>query len=66
MSKYIALVGFAGEVSMYKNEIKELTNEDTINDLIKAKYIKKIEETTEEIESDIPIVNEEVNESEDK
>lgn len=38
--KYRALVGFSGLVTMRKNEVRELTDEEIIKDLLKAKYIE--------------------------
>lgn len=37
---YRALVSFSGLVTMRKNEVRELTNEEIIKDLLKAKYIE--------------------------
>ena len=41
---YKAKVSFSGLVSMYKGETKELTDEEIIKDLLKAKYIEKVED----------------------
>ena len=38
--KYRALVGFSGLVTMRKNEVRELTDESIITDLLRAKYIE--------------------------
>ena len=40
--KYKALVGFSGIVSMAKGEVKELTDEKVINDLLNANYIEEV------------------------
>lgn len=37
--KYKALTSFSGVISMSKNEVRELINEDLIKDLTKAGYI---------------------------
>ena len=37
--KYKALTSFSGSISMYKDEIRELTDENLIKDLTKAGYI---------------------------
>lgn len=37
--KYKALTSFSGSISMYKDEIRELTNQVLIKDLTKAGYI---------------------------
>ena len=37
---YKAKVSFSGLITMYKGETKELTNEEIIKDLLKAKYIE--------------------------
>lgn len=42
---YKAKVSFSGLVSMYKGEIKELTDEEIIKDLLKAKYIEEVKDT---------------------
>ena len=38
--KYRALVGFSGLLTMRKNEVRELTDETIIKDLLQAKYIE--------------------------
>ncbi len=40
--RYKALVGFSGIVSMAKDEVKELTNQNIIDDLLNAKYIEEV------------------------
>lgn len=40
--RYKALVGFSGIVSMAKDEVKELTDQNVINDLLSANYIKEV------------------------
>lgn len=42
---YKAKVSFSGLITMYKGETKELTNEEIIKDLLKAKYIEEVKET---------------------
>lgn len=42
---YRAKVSFSGLITMYKGETRELTNEEIINDLLKAKYIEEAKET---------------------
>lgn len=37
---YRALVSFSGLVTMRKNEVREITDEEIIKDLLKAKYIE--------------------------
>ena len=37
--KYKALTSFSGAFSMYKDEIRELTDPELIKDLTKARYI---------------------------
>ena len=38
--KYRALVGFSGLVTMRKNEVRELSDEAIVKDLLQAKYIE--------------------------
>lgn len=38
--KYKALVGFSGIVSMAKGDVKDLTDQAAIDDLLNAKYIE--------------------------
>ena len=45
--KYKALVSFAGKISMAKGQVREISNQELISDLLKAKYIEAIEEVTE-------------------
>lgn len=40
---YKALKSFTGEVSMFKDEIKEIDDEKVANDLINSGYIVEIE-----------------------
>lgn len=40
--KYKALVGFSGIVSMAKDEVKEFTDQNVIDDLLNAGYIKEV------------------------
>ena len=40
--KVEALTSFAGRVSMYKGEVKDI-DDSLANSLLKAKYVKKIE-----------------------
>lgn len=44
MTKYKALVGFAGALSMYEGEERELPDNKLIKSLVKNKYIKKLKE----------------------
>lgn len=44
MAAYKALVSFAGRVSMYKGQVKNLTDKDVIADLLRAGYIEEIEQ----------------------
>lgn len=39
---YKALKSFVGKVSMYEGEVKEITDEEVIKDLLKAGFIKEI------------------------
>ena len=38
--KYRALVSFSGLVTMRKNEVRELSDEAIVKDLLQAKYIE--------------------------
>ena len=40
--RYKALVGFSGIVSMAKDEVKELTDQNVVNDLLNAGYIEEV------------------------
>lgn len=42
---YRALVSFSGVISMYKGEVREITNKEVIKDLLQAKYIEEVKET---------------------
>lgn len=44
MAAYKALVSFAGRVSMYKGQVKNLTDKDVIADLLRAGYIEEIDQ----------------------
>jgi molybdopterin synthase catalytic subunit len=43
MAKVKAIVSFAGAVSMYKGEVKEVSDENIVKDLLNAKYIELVE-----------------------
>lgn len=42
--KYKALVSFVGNFSMVQDEVKEITDEEIIKDLLNAGYIKPVED----------------------
>lgn len=42
--KYKALISFSGKVSMTKNEVKEINDDEVVKDLLQAKYIKEVKE----------------------
>lgn len=43
-----ALQGFAGTVSMYAGEIKDITDTDVVKDLMNAGYIEEVKEEAPE------------------
>lgn len=43
--KYKALVSFVGNFSMVQDEVKEISDEEIIKDLLNAGYIKPVEDT---------------------
>ena len=43
LMKYKALVGFSGQVSMSKGEVKEIKDKYIVDDLLKAGYIEAVE-----------------------
>ena len=45
---YRALVGFSGAISMSKGDVRKITNEELVRDLLQAKYIEKVKETSKE------------------
>lgn len=45
--KYKAIVSFVGKVTMAQDEIKEIDDEDVINDLLNAGYIVPAKEKKE-------------------
>ena len=42
---YRALVSFSGVISMFQGEEREITNKETIKDLLKAEYIEEVKST---------------------
>jgi len=42
-----AKVSFAGTFSMYKGEVKECSNETTLQDLLQAGYIEEVKQETQ-------------------
>lgn len=53
---YKALVSFSGVISMAMGEVREITDESIVNDLLKAGYILelKADETKAETKDDVP------------
>ena len=49
--KYRALVSFAGKISMAKGQVKEISNNELISDLLNAKYIEPVE-VAEEVKTE--------------
>ena len=47
--KYKALVTFSGDISMYKDEIKEICDEKVVKDLLNAGYISLFKKDTKSI-----------------
>lgn len=43
--KYKALISFVGKVTMAQDEIKEISDEEIIKDLLGAGYIEPVKET---------------------
>lgn len=43
--KYKALISFVGKVTMTQDEIKEISDEEIIKDLLGAGYIEPVKET---------------------
>ena len=50
---YKALKSFGGIVSMKKNEIKDINDENIINDLLNAGYIEEIKEEVKKIDTKV-------------
>lgn len=47
---YLALVSFSGIISMFKGEIREISDSSLVDDLMKAGYITPYEPTDEPVE----------------
>lgn len=47
--KFRALVSFVGRISMAKGQVREISNQELISDLLKAKYIEEVKEAVKEI-----------------
>ena len=43
--QYLALVSFSGVISMYKGEVREISDSSLADDLVKAGYITPYEST---------------------
>lgn len=41
---YKATVSFSGKVSMRRDEVRDLNDKDLVNDLLKAGYIKPVDD----------------------
>ena len=58
---YRALVSFSGVISMAKDEVREITNKDTVKDLIKAGYIEVVKSSdTKELQKENSRLSEEL------
>lgn len=51
MAKVKALVSFAGLVTMGYNEVRELPEGEVLDDLIRAKFVEEVKETTSKAKS---------------
>ena len=51
--KYKALVSFAGQISMAKGSIREISDKTIVADLLKAKYIEEVKEPTKEATKEV-------------
>lgn len=49
---YLALVSFSGIISMYKGEIREISDSSLVDDLLKAGYITPYEPTDEAVDGE--------------
>lgn len=49
--KYKALVSFVGQISMAKDEVREISDKELISDLLQAKYIEKVQEKPAKVTS---------------
>ena len=52
--RVVATKSFAGNVSMYKGEEREIGSEDTLSYLLKAGYVEILEQPKEETEPEQP------------
>lgn len=52
--RVVATKSFAGNVSMYKGEEREIGSEDTLSYLLKAGYVEILEQPKEETELELP------------
>jgi len=50
--KYKAIVSFVGKVTMAQDEIKEIDDEEIINDLLNAGYIAPAKEEKKEVKTE--------------
>ena len=59
MSRYKALVGFAGQISMYEGEERELPDNAEVKSLVRCKYLRKIKDiNSNNVVIDEGIINE--------
>ena len=45
---YKALISFSGKISMFKDQVREITDKELVKDLLKAGYIEEVKPTKKE------------------
>lgn len=50
--RYKALVSFSGQISMAMGEVREISDQSIVDDLLKARYIIPIEPKEEKVKTD--------------
>lgn len=45
---YRALVSFSGSISMSEGDVKKITDKELVKDLLQAKYIEEVKETSKD------------------
>lgn len=59
---YKALKSFSGKISMAKNQVKDIKDENIIKDLLNAGYIEEVKEEVSKVKKEVEKIETEVKE----
>lgn len=63
---YKALKSFSGKISMAKNQVKDIKDENIIKDLLNAGYIEEVKEEVSKVKEEVEKIENEIKEEVEK